>query len=48
MLLSRGDIFAFVERPLSLLFILITLAVLGWSLWTAYLSPAARVGRQAG
>ena len=41
MLIARGDMLVFLERPISATFIIITLALLSWTLWST-LRPRRR------
>lgn len=42
MILSRGDFWYFIERPISGSVLLVTLALLSWSAWSAYRTGQAR------
>jgi TctA family transporter len=36
MVLARGDLMAIVERPISSVFVIISVLLLGWSLWSTF------------
>jgi putative tricarboxylic transport membrane protein len=46
LLISRGDFMVFIERPISATFIVLTLALLAWALWSSMRRPM-RPARQS-